>query len=1498
MPGFDPEERQTDISGDPPPQRPLTKRQMQGAQQAAVNRTQLPTAAQDKPGAGGPATPSGQQAQELAKEKKNGQQPGGDGSTPFVSGAQQAQRTWQSEADAALQYEPSSFNPAHPIDWLKSAVEAPVETYFMGRHVWHALDAFYDPNALSESLFEIQQQSDARTTMLAQTQQGRQQLAQENMMAADNPQLQQLISQAQQRQAQKAAGTLQRPWQDDMAAAFLDGVGDPRYVPLLFGGARGAMLVARMLGPSIGNAIFEKNYTGADAAWGLIPAMVFGGKLPPSVEAKLVEAMPGAEGLIRRFGASQAAKAETQKTLQDNQKLIGELMKTAQPEYKRLVAEAFREGMKVPGDLDLERLEKRIMDSLEKKGGFNKAMLDEFATMKPEEAVGLMVKAGLPERLIAKAWTYGWKMPYDLIHLSPAEPALHWWTDWAPALNVDRSLREKFERGWQWTAHMVNQSALGASGHAGAPEASHWRSLLGHDRTNQLVAQQWETHLRDVAGDALKDPQQVDDLYSALEGDVGKYYLLKPEMRYVADSMRLVAAGLRKTAGDSGYSYDFVHNFWPRVPALVRDGKFLRPMGRGGDVLLRQAQRHRALGVKMVDYLTEQRAQIQQRYKTVGEANAAQGRLREAVSRQILDGTPLQHIEAVRNLPQADWDAIERIRSIATEQPELAKAEAQRYAEQIAPDFSMNPFDSMRKISGYLRSITSHTSVQNLLNTSGKDGKALAVLRPINDDRAMNVLRGQGYVAIGVSGFDNVLVTKPYAELLQRATHEASSKSLGAAGRLLDIERTAVGLIMYSPRIHGMNMAARLGMMGMLHPLEVTRWFKEGLIQKPGVTQISPEEYRMEAWNAGVLPPKQDGGFTGLKGGEWADRANSVLGNLSGDVDFLQTPLIRDMSGSNAIAKASSGARAVLGKVRDLAWGRQSDLWSWVSDFGVMAYHLEKEAALDGGISEEDATLYAARRANSWMGHVAPEDTNPSLHALAKTAAFAPNWWRTWAELLTGVYRRSGLGWTPDVIRYVVQNEVKTAMAAVAFQQLTANALNLLLSGHTIYQNDPGNWGKVEITAPWAIAALNAAGLGIDPKTGRDAKGRKLTMENPLARQTVDTEQAFGLLTSAPHWSPESMRQGASAFAAGRESPVLQGLFALTNIDLYRSISSDGLRYVDPTHDTPFGNPQADLATAALDLTPMAQIAQQMQQAIIQDQGAQDINGPFGLKIPKVVADSLGPTALGGDALKMLLVGMTGVNPPYMRSSKSFGVSPTDDEYKRVHDEQTQYQQNMTALSTSTLSGQMAPYQWLAAYRQLAQQHSDEMRHAFKDAPEYNDGPLGLAASWEGLYDQAKDKTGVLDADKLRTLQREWRANHSSADYSAVQSELRVNDQKYPMLSLYHKSLDAYDNWQVDWCKANGISVEQIRQDMTGWAQVYNDRNASRQYLAAHPEISQFEAAKKSEFESGQSKYGLAGLMYALFFNPSAADRFMTTSGETPAQVEQEVQQQQVPPAP
>lgn len=1478
MPGFDAEDKNASL-GDPSVQtsHPLTAKQTAGAQKAAVNRTQLPSGEQAKPP---PADRHGAPGKETAASEDQLQKevPVASGAAELGGALVKGAQASQDEAASAL-----GLNPAHGQDWWQHAVESPVESYFLGKHVWNAYyGAFLDPSAIESSVHDIWHQDNAVGWMFRNA-------AQQNPLAQVGA-----AATGQSVEGAVAGG----------AGMALPAGADPMNI-LLGGavGARGMGLVAKFLAPGAVRAIFGDAHSATDLAWAVLPAVLFGGKLPPSVAAQVEKVAPGATKLFERLSAAKMAQDANKTGAQDREKALNDVLKYgAMGEKKDVLARSWQADMKPL--------------SKEQEVALGKSLMARYGTLDREKLIPLMIKDGASMKQVQKVWTKLMRMPYPLLHVAPAELPL---VNPASYLHeLPKAARDQFEKGYQWSQHMINQTHLGPAGHDADPNVSRFRSLHGLQQTNKLVAGQWEEHLRTMAGDQASNPVEQNLLLQALEGGHGAevaYQSLSPQMKIVRDEMRMVAAGVGQSAAEVGNIESRVHNWWPRTGLLIKTktGGF-RAMNRGSQVLTKEPNVHRTLGVKTADFLTETRMQVEQEYRSVRDANAAVNRQRIRVATGIVDGTPWHEIEqgisetAAGVVPETDRKVIDQIRAIAVTQPEVARMEAEHYAKELIPEFTTDPFEGIRRLGSQMRAITSKRAVNDLLMSTGKDGKALAVERPTND-RAIDKLRADGYRAINLGGFQHVMVNDQYGNLLEKATEHASSKVGGALKAALEVENKAVTMIMYSPRIHGMNMGLRLGMAAAMHPMEVSSWFAHGLLQSgglsqlgiKGVTQIGAEEFRMIPRRYGIVPPNPHL----PAGGMWADSALGKVGDVFGDSDMQRVPLVKDMLNSSEVAKASSGAKQVLGNVKDLLWGKQSDLWSWVSDFGNMMWWIEYAAAQRGGmfgnkLGSEEAARYAAARANSWMGHVSPIDTNPNLQALLKTATFAPNYWRTWGELLTGYYRNQGFGWSADTIKYVVENEIKTAMAAVMFQQLSANALNMVFSGHTIYQNDPGNWGKVEITAPWAIEALNAVPylkLGIDPKTGRDAKGRKLTWENPIARQVTDTEQLMGMLTSSPNWSPDTFRQGFSSFAAARTSPVFQSLAALGNIDLYRSISSDGIRYVDPNHDTLVGNPLADLITAGGDLTPFSQVSQNIQQQIIQG-NVGEVKGPFGLPIPKAVLDAFKPDQLQNDAARMFLVGLTGTNPPYMRSSKTQGVSPTDDQYKTVHEIQDKYQQQMNALSTSTLSGQMAPYQWLATYRQLSAKHAAEMQAIFMHAPEYNNGPLGLTNSWMGLYDQATDKTGVLQPDRLRQLQHEWKANHAPGDYTAVQSELRVNDQKYPMLQLYHKTLDAYDNWQSEWSQENNVDLATLQSALSGYARVYNDRNASRMWLAQHPDITQFETAKKTEFESGQSKYGPAGLMYALFFNPTAADRYMMSSGETAQEIEQALGQQQVPAAP
>jgi hypothetical protein len=1540
------------ITGDPAPTTPRSQKQVAGDQKAQANRTMAHPVGGEKPPNGQPAQkerPGSQTAGDIPERSAQSKSEA-DANTQFMEtqgGAlAKVPADLQSEADAAI-----GLNPAHGQDWWKHALEAPVETYFLGKHLYNAYyGAFLDSNAIQTSVHDIWHQDNAVGWLLRHEPMG---------------------------PGNKLTGISPENFTAGAAGMALPMGADP--MNLLFAGpmGRGAALVARFLVPGAVAAIFNDKHSPSDLAWAVIPAMLFGGK--GKWVAPVVREMPGFTKLADRISATKLAQDASKSAQQTGEDLYQKILRTGAlgPKNETLapawsaaekplttaqenqLISTLRERygnkiLKPTGEFVLPGSSKELLQALSDGEILKTDMLDQYGTLDPEKLIPLLVRDGASSTQLRAVWTKLARMHYDLPSIAEGEgpmvdPMSH--TPMLPAL-----ARQEVENGHQWVKDAIMQAYVQPTSHALDPIVSNLRSMIGIDRNTESVMQNTIAHLRAVVGKLADDPREWDLFSSSIEASGREaevaYQTLSPEWKYVRDSVRMIAAAAGMANQDLGL-IQRIHGYLPRIGLLIKDAKGFRGL-RPRSLITVVPTAHRAQAVRFVDVLSqdalqgEQRMVVEQAYKTTKEAQQAVERQRQNISEAIINRTSWDQVlrETGAGVPATDIKEIEQIQADIERYPDIAKMEAEAYAKRLVPDFSENPWNAIYKFGSQIRAATSARAMQDLMNATLKDGKSVAIPKP-RDSRAVEKAAKDGYTSMTLPGMGSAMVHADYAKLLTQMAHLNSTKPEGWFKKVVELEGTAVTMIMFAPRIHGINMAGRLAIAMSRFGPDIKEYMQAGMLQKGGGTSLPPmipgvkgfegvqaDPYRTYPRNAGVIPYMP---AKGMAGSGFAEKAIQSLGDMVNDTDMGRVPIIQSMADSTAVQKASSTAQDVLGKVGQAGehiWGKQSELWSWVSDFGVMMFWVEKAAAMRSGRfdaaarkameaagtefsaaehakqTEAMVDRYAAARANSWMGHVAPEDTNPWLHAALKSAFFAPNYWRTWAEILTGYYRNAGFGWSHDTIRYVVENEIKTAAAAVLFQQLSANALNLAFSGHSIYQNDPGNWGKVEITNPWAIAAYNeyvrmtlpkdkqAAAL-IDEKTGRDGKGAKLTWENPLARQTTDTEQAMGFLTSSPHWGADTFAQGFSSFAAARVSPVASAAAALANIDLYRSISSDGLRYIDPNHDT-IGDPQArlaDLITAGGDLTPFSGIGSNIQSQIMQG-NVQDVKGPFGLPIPQAVLDAFSPQSLLGDAGKALLAGMTGTNPPHMRSSKTAGVSPTDDQYKNVHEDQITYQNQMNAASTAALSGQMPPYQWLAAYRAMSAKHAIQMQNDFKHAPEYNYGPLGLTNSYESLYDQATDQYGVLDPDKLRSLQHQWRQDHSAGDYTAVQNELRVNDQKYPMLQLYHKTQDAYYNWQADWCKQNGVDLATLQSDMSGWSKVYNDRTASAQWVRDHPEITQFENAKKHEFESGDSTYGMAGLMYALFFNPTAADRYLNSSGETAQQVEQDVQKEQIPAAP
>lgn len=877
------------------------------------------------------------------------------------------------------------------------------------------------------------------------------------------------------------------------------------------------------------------------------------------------------------------------------------------------------------------------------------------------------------------------------------------------------------------------------------------------------------------------------------------------------------------------------------------------------------------------------RMQVVPAYKTIEDLNSYVANVRKNFPDALL-GTPEL---ASRMSKEAGV-------SLGVKNPEIARiirekdrAAAEDLAKHIFPNKMTNLFDILGS-NHFARDIkAAHTAeiVKELEKTQVKVGDKFnwAAVKRSKDTKENKLFLDLGYQpAEGAMGrYQDYLFAPEVAKFINRAS---KYRDLGWMEKIVQLEQKMVGLIMYSPLVHGMNMAGRIGAFGGTQALMgngdlLVNYLKHGKDLTTEQKQTSWMLKKMEAYAHGVVTPHQAREVAGDMG--------SGISNSLGDTKMPTLGIDKAglLSRGSETVKQKLAALEDLtgfGKVNSFHENMQRILWNKISDFGVGVYHIEKEAAMRGGVPEDNAAAWAARRANTWMGHVSEVDQNPNVHAISRLALFAPNWWRTFGELLLPVYQRSGIAWSKEMQQYVAKQQVATVASLLAMQKLVGNGLNYVTSGHSQFQNQPGHQDDIELSSPWLVQALKGVNfpgsenvdsvLGYDPNTGGHAY-----IENPLARQQRSVETAAGLQLGYKDWQPWDLVSGGEKFAAARVSPLINALAALGNVDLYGSLSTQSWRNINPDHQTPDG---WNLAYALLMATPLSGAAKPLAQEMSgKKQPFSGQPGPFGTTVPKFLVDMMKGAP---HSLQSVALSLAGVNAPYESSAKTRGVNLSDEDYRKIAEWNDQYSSQMTQISNLAMNGQITPSQWKQEYDQVSLQHRSGLQALMKGAPDYTDGTMGMVSEWENLYDQAVDpNTGQLNPDILATLQSKFKSQHTQSEMDAMNAELRKSDSKYPMLGLYHNSLDAYHSWQNQWAASSGVSVPKIQQESTEYSVLYSNKKEAASYLRDHPELKSYYQARDKQFYRTTS-----GMMYGLFVDSSVAVNFATRAGLTPAEYE------------
>jgi hypothetical protein len=946
---------------------------------------------------------------------------------------------------------------------------------------------------------------------------------------------------------------------------------------------------------------------------------------------------------------------------------------------------------------------------------------------------------------------------------------------------------------------------------------------------------------------------------------------------------------MRQEAEGTAYSKDFQPNYAPRLDVVTEPKQAGPGRPNRAAVLAKEAKKHRALSIN----LGPGGQLVQgQRFATVAESNKAIKAAREDLFNHLMDAEKPLRKKLLQD-PEANI-----IRSLLKTDPGAAGERAR----QMATDrFNLKDENFLRNVgraAGYqAKSILTAKALRELEQTHVKTEGG--VTRPaavaVQDSRHLDQLRNQGYVHIDDNRFRTHMFDKGFARTLNRYMQQAPDMGAGLEA-LATANRQMQRVIMFSPTIHGANMGARAGALSMVHPLELASFLSKHGALNPMRQEEEAFALRQEAFQSGVLPPRDGKNYLQ----NFSDMIDSAFGDSGADVHLAEP------------TKQGQMLRALSAPVRGYQ-AMEDGFWRQINDFGVTAYHVEKNAALARGMDEATSRAFAARRANSWMGMVLPEDTSPLWQKISKLAFFAPNWWRTWAELTAPVYRRSGIWQNPQAARYIAVQGAKHIAAAYAFQHMTGNLMNAMMSGHLQDQNQNGNQDKVEITNPAILHALDRAGLlppGLDPNTGANPQtGAVMTMENPFGRQIYSLEEALGYESGQPGrrvgpgvqaslgplkadlqfslpGQGNDVSDGLSRALAGKVSPLANASSALMNIDLYRLLGSHTLQGVVPGQQPGQPSPLSAIAAVMMELPGGMQFMQQAQRNI--DQGGQDQQSLFGTQVPASVRDTLAQVPSWG--ARMVFTGLLGANPPYPSAAKSRGTPLSDADYQNVKQLQTAYKKQQQTLDAEMLSGQLRPDQWRTQYLAGSKTHADQMKALFHNAPEYVNGADGLLSDWEALYDDPRvlQPDGTVNQGALAELQSKFRSEHTGDQMSSLQTALRRHDKDYQGVALYHKVLDRYDKFQEQYATQHGLEVTTLRQDISGYNALYGDSQGQQKYLREHKELRGYQQAVKTQWDRS-----LDGMMYSFFHGQhTTIQRTLKAKGMTMQGLESQVEEE------
>ncbi len=1016
----------------------------------------------------------------------------------------------------------------------------------------------------------------------------------------------------------------------------------------------------------------------------------------------------------------------------------------------------------------------------------------------------------------------------------------------------------------------------GPYGHSEDLMGSVYRSLVGGTRATKFVG---DRYVKQMAGllihSGVKDYARLTD---AIEGVPGAYDSLGPAEKLAADMHALLYGhiGDQHVASGRYQPTDLIPNYLPRVDRRIQSTGSRRgaaPATGASAVSPGRLPGHRAYTLE-----TDDGGQLvrEQRFGTVREANQEISRQRSTLAEDIRNKNPERSVAQVQN---------EVDRSLPLKETDYLNILSQSLSASINKIHAHQAVDILEHTIGeFTRKDGSKISAPLVWRSQGGNAGELGgqVTRDVlSQSRANTSIK----VPAGYRAIDNfmpgVYFHPEFAGHVDKAIrfvgdnkkwHGASWKSF------LDTENVAIRNIMYSPMIHAINVAHRATTLSIAHPVSMFSAIKG----YHGLDKAAREEMWMqaevEAIEGGLMPHAPHGNaFTEFNGKAMA---------ATGDTEYMSPPGSLDQRQMSPWLKAK-GAGSPIRLGQELSHGYsslQSHFWGQVHNFGVLAYHVEKDASRAHGLDEVSSRLYAADRANMWMGAMRPEQWSSQISRdTARALMFAPNWWRTWMRLMTGQYDTIGVGTGPEMKQLWAKNEMKTLTAFLGVQKVSGNLLNYMGSGHFQNQNENGAQDKINISrlattlngagkhmSASGLPVIKQAGEGLQGLQGSDPQtGGQLYIENPLGRQMQSTERAAGLQSGHPGWQPANAAQGLAETVVDRLSPLVAAITSFGNIDLHRTIYDGQLRHVDP--HLGLGPNAGSILQGAADLTPFGYpLSYNIERDLSQ---GKDPVGPWGSHIPNLLSETIKNVPLGAEMAA--LTAFTGIIPPYIQAEKTAGTKPADNQLVQYGEAKAKHEQQTQNLWGQLMAGAIDPATWLSEHRQSQTKYDDMVQNTWGHGGNYVTGNLSLVSNWEKTYTDATDKeTGQLDYNRLATLQQQYRSSLTQDQRTSLQTELHKNDFQNPGTKMYHDAVQSYRDFQGEASKTLGVDEATLHQASLDSYKASKDPAANAAFTQQHPYMRQY-ARLKSQWETTS----WAGLLYGMYYDTNAVSRWIKAHG-------------------